>query len=50
MRVALGVFSFFVALAGLGEREAAKAQLKIVQTSGNERLVQAAMGLANELE
>ncbi|MCB9383601.1 MAG: tetratricopeptide repeat protein [Bryobacterales bacterium] len=39
-----------VALAGLGEREAAKAQLKIVQTSGNGRLVQAAMGLANELE
>ncbi len=39
-----------VALAALGEREAAKAELAVVKTSGDQRLVQAAQGLLNELE
>ena len=38
-----------VALAALGEPEAAKAQLAIVQTSGDPRLVEAAQGLLNDL-
>ena len=39
-----------VTLASLGERDAAKEQLAIVQASGKPNLVQAAQGLLNELE